>query len=115
MLLDTIEEAKNVSEGNLNSSDDDYMSDIIIIGVSAGVMVISAILGGKHLKKGMLIFNKKQLENRAKNDSDGGGNGISKNRRLGLKFGLNFININYKDLRNSNSKTGITFGCCLSF
>lgn len=115
MLLDTIEEAENVSEGNLSSSDDDYMSDLIIIGASAGVMVISAILGSKHLKKGILIFNKKQLGNRAKNNSDGARNGISKNRGLGLKFGLNFRNINYKDLRNSNSKTGITFGCCLSF
>lgn len=58
-LIDTINKAQKVSDGQL-VSDGFELSFVIQVAVAGAITIVSGIIGSSHLKKGVEIFNERQ-------------------------------------------------------
>jgi len=58
-FIDTVNASNEISSGNL--VDDGFdLSDLVLLVVAEGISVTSGIIGRKHLRKGVKIFNERQ-------------------------------------------------------
>ncbi|RMD48453.1 MAG: PorT family protein [Ignavibacteria bacterium] len=109
-FISTINKSQKVSQGKL--VDDSFKgSDLILVGVSAGVTIVASRLGYSKVKKAVKIFNERQDYLAGVTDLQL----TEKHRRGGFKFGLNFANVSGNSVENTDSKTGITLGGFLVF
>lgn len=117
-LIDSVNKSQKLSSGQLVSSGFD-LSYVVLVAISAGVAVISGILGENHLKKGVASFNERQERNTrlltskervVTNPDIRTQAGQNSSSPKGLKLGFNFANVSVENFDGTKTNTGFSFG-----
>jgi|GEM_PF-303309 len=108
-LIDTIKDARTLSRGELAMSGG--INDLVLPIVAGSAGIISANLGYVHIKKGVKIFNERQVKaagilSSAKNSGNFRNDNNRASSNIGIKLGINSANIN----QDTKSNGGLILG-----
>lgn len=106
-FVETINQAVKVSGGEMVGSGAWTWADLVMLAVTTGVVISSSLIGAKHTRKAVRLFNEHQAKAAGfpvplyVRDVDGRG---------GTLFGLSFANVSTYPARWTVTKRGLKFG-----